>query len=58
MTGSLWRGGGCKQGGLSTTVVYGTQELGESPLLGGGGDVESQVGADRKGRGPDEDDPR
>ena len=47
MTGSLWGGGGCRQGGISTTMVYGTQEAGESPWLGGG-DVESQVGADRK----------
>ena len=47
MTGSLWRGGGCRQGGLGTTAVFGTQESGESPWLGGG-DVVSPVGVDMK----------
>ena len=47
MIGNLWHGGGCRQDGLGTTAVYETQESGESPWLEGG-DVESQVGADRK----------
>ena len=47
VTGSLWHGGGYRQDWLGTTAVYETQELGESPWLGRG-DVESQVGADRK----------
>ena len=47
MTESLWRDGGYRQDRLGTTAVYGTQESGESSWLGGG-DVESQVGADRK----------
>ena len=47
MTGSLWHDGGYRQDGLGTMAVYGTQESGESPWLGGG-DVESQVGADWK----------
>ena len=47
VTGNLWLGGGCLQGWIGTTVVYGTQESGESSLLGGG-NVESQVEADRK----------
>ena len=44
---SLWCGGGYRQDELGTTAVYATQESGESLQLGGG-DVESQVGADRK----------
>ena len=47
MTGSLWHGGGCRQGGLGVTVVYRTQESGESPWLGER-DIESQVKDDRK----------
>ena len=47
MTRSLWCSGGYRQGGLGTTTVYGTQESSEIPWLGGG-DVESQVGADWK----------
>ena len=57
MTGSLWHGGGCREDGLGTTIVYGTQESSESPWLGEG-DVESQVRADSTRRGPDRDDPR
>ena len=57
MTGSLWRSGGCRHDRLGTMAMYETQELGESHWLGGG-NVESQVGANRKGRGPDGDDPR
>ena len=57
MTRSLLRGSGYRQGGLGTTVVLGTQESGESSWLGKG-HVESQVGADRKGRGLDGDDLR
>ena len=37
--------------------MYGTEESGESPWLGGG-DVESQVSADKKVRRLDGDDPR
>ena len=47
MTGILWRGGGCRQGELGTMAEYGAQESGESFRLGGG-DIESQVEADRK----------
>ena len=47
VTGIIWRGSGCRQGGLGTTAVYGTQESGESPWLGGG-DIKSQVGVDSK----------
>ena len=47
VTGSLWRGGGGRQGGFGTMAVCGTKELGESSRLGKG-DVESQVGANKK----------
>ena len=45
MTESLWHSGGCRQDSLGTTMVYGIQESGESPRLGGG-NVKSQVGVD------------
>ena len=47
MIENLWRDDGCRQDEHGTTAVYGTQESGESSQLGGG-NVESQVGADRK----------
>ena len=43
--------------GLALWWCMGTQKLGESSWLGKG-DVESQVRAERKGRGPEGDDPR
>ena len=51
MTGRLWRGGDCRQGGLALGGV-GTQESGESTWLRGG-DVESLAGgAQESGESP------